>query len=176
MAINVFPAEKRAKGTIGGYWDTPLSVQNAGKALKSPKRGLRGTVYCCYTVPLAYLLSAAWTPATERSVYGQSCPEGLEDRSNQPRKEKAMEALRRSQRHRVPTGVEMPDRRCGPAGNGPRAEADGLALGVSSGGRSHGGAPTPSLSGPYRPPPAAGLAPAGISNALPRIFAFCETE
>ena len=45
-----------------------------------------------------------------------------------------MEALRRSQRHRVPTGVEMPDRRCGPAGNGPRAEADGRALGVSSGG------------------------------------------
>ena len=130
MAINVFPAEKRAKGTIGGYWDTPLSVQNAGKDLKSPKRGLRGTVYCCYTVPLAYLLSAAWTPATERSVYGQSCPEGLEDRSNQPRKEKAMEALRRSQRHRVPPGVEMPDRRCGPAGNGPRAEADGRALGV----------------------------------------------
>ena len=75
-----------------------------------------------------------------------------------------MEALRRSQRHRVPTG------------DGPRAEADGRALGVSSGGRSHGGAPTPSLSGPYRPPPAAGLAPAGISNALPGIFAFCETE
>ena len=87
-----------------------------------------------------------------------------------------MEALRRRPDAPGPYRRSDAERRRGSPGNGPRAEADGRALGVSSGGRSHGGAPTPSLSGPYRPPPAAGLAPAGISNALPRIFAFCETE
>ena len=56
-------------------------------------------------------------------------------------------------------------------GNGPRAEADGQPLGVSSGVVC---ALTPSLNGAYQPPPAGSLSAAGVAKALPGIFAFCD--
>ena len=122
-------------GTIGGYRGTPLSDQNAGKALKSPNKGLRGTVYCCYTAPLAYLLSATWTPATE-GVYGvYPAPKVEKTGETNQRKEKAMEALRRRPDAPGPYGPRDAGRRRGSPGNGPRAAADGQPLGVGDGGR-----------------------------------------
>ena len=72
-----------------------------------------------------------------------------------------------------PTGEVLPDRHCVTVGDGPRLAADGRILSVSSGGRY---APTPSLNESYQPPTATVRALAGNSNALPRIFAFCEIE
>ena len=158
---------------MGGYRGIPLSSQNAGKALKSPNKGLRGTVYCCYTAPLAYLLSATWTPATE-GVYGvYPAPKVEKTGETNQRKEKAMEALRRRPDAPGPYGRSEAERRRGSPGNGPRAAADGQPLGVGSGGRC---APAPSPNGAYQPPPAGELAAAGITNALPGTLSFCETE
>ena len=118
-----------------GYRGIPLSSQNAGKALKSPNKGLRGTVYCCYTAPLAYLLSATWTPATE-GVYGvYPAPKVEKTGETNQRKEKAMEALRRRPDAPGPYGRSDAERRRGSPGNGPRAAADGQPLGVGDGGR-----------------------------------------
>lgn len=120
---------------MGGYRGIPLSSQNAGKALKSPNKGLRGTVYCCYTAPLAYLLSATWTPATE-GVYGvYPAPKVEKTGETNQRKEKAMEALRRRPDAPGPYGPRDAGRRRGSPGNGPRAAADGQPLGVGDGGR-----------------------------------------
>ena len=120
---------------MGGYRGIPLSSQNAGKALKSPNKGLRGTVYCCYTAPLAYLLSATWTPATE-GVYGvYPAPKVEKTGETNQRKEKAMEALRRRPDAPGPYGRSDAERRRGSPGNGPRAAADGQPLGVGDGGR-----------------------------------------
>ena len=122
-------------GTMGGYRGIPLSSKNAGKALKSPNKGLRGTVYCCYTAPLAYLLSATWTPATE-GVYGvYPAPKVEKTGETNQRKEKAMEALRRRPDAPGPYGRSDAERRRGSPGNGPRAAADGQPLGVGDGGR-----------------------------------------
>ena len=120
---------------MGGYRGIPLSSQNAGKALKSPNKGLRGTVYCCYTAPLAYLLSATWTPATE-GVYGvYPAPTVEKTGETNQRTETAMEALRRRPDAPGPYGPRDAGRRRGSPGNGPRAAADGQPLGVGDGGR-----------------------------------------